>query len=104
MEPGITGNGILRERCANWIVLVSRMRKYAVCSLRIRLLRRRTLRDGTLRVFSTTKLDLRRKEKKATRKRAHIAACNGMRKSKKKAMRCNMSGVIACFLFDCMPR
>ena len=49
-------------------------------------------------MFLTTKLELRKKEKKATRKRAHIAACNGMRKSKKKAMRCNIRGVIAFFL------
>ena len=90
IDPGITGNGILSERWANWIVLVARMRKNAVFSFSIRWLQRRTLTDETLRMFLTTKLELHKKEKKATRKRAHIAACNGMRKSKKKAMRCDM--------------
>lgn len=95
---------IKRTLCVVMIVLVAKMRRDAEFLVRIRWLRRRTLTDEMLCTLSTTKLDLHRKEKKATRKRAHIAACNRLRKLKKKAMWCKMSGVIPSFLLGCMPR
>ena len=47
------------------------------------------------RGLSGTKLDLRKKVKKATRNRAHMVACKGIEKLKRSKAACKIEGVIA---------
>ena len=46
------------------------------------------------RVLSGTRLDLRKKVKNATKNKAHIAACKGIRKLKRSNAACKIEGVI----------
>ena len=91
-EPGMHGKGIDKERCWYWIVL-----DVLICSDAPWGENSKSARKGTLvemrSATSGTKLDFRKKVKKATRNQAHMAACKGIAKVKcemKCGMKCEM--------------
>ena len=70
-DPRIKGNGISSVRCRNWIVLVRVMRKIAPCAVKVTLegLKWHALGSRVSASVFGTKLEIRRKEKKATKTR-----------------------------------
>ena len=54
--------------------------------------------------LSGTRLDLRKKVKKATKNRAHIAACSGKEKLKRSNAACKIEGVMADLRETAAPR
>ena len=75
-EPGMHGKGIDKERCWYWIVLDA-----LICTDAPWEENSKSARKGTVvemrSATSGTKLDFRNKVKKATRNKAHMAACKG---------------------------
>ena len=67
-EPGMRGKGIDKERCWYWIVLEAAIWSVAPCESKTRSARNGTLEEMRL-ATSGTKLDFRKKVKKATRNR-----------------------------------
>ena len=55
----------------------------------------RRRKNQICRRLSGTRLEFRKKVKNATKNKAHIAACNGIEKSKRANAACKIEGVIA---------
>ena len=101
-ECGINGSGIDKIRCLNLIVLVARIYKKAPSGARTKSQRRGSLLEVTLGE-AATKLDWRRKEKKATKKSAHMAAWRGFPKLNNRAMDKSKLGVIGSLRRGAVP-
>ena len=78
-EPGMHDKGIDKERCWYWIILEA-----LICGDAPWEENSKSARQGTLvemrSASSGTKLDFPKKVKKATRNKAHMAACKGIAK------------------------
>ena len=101
-EFGMNGSGIDKIRCLNWIVLVARICKKAPSGAKTKSQRRGSLSEVTLGE-SATRLDLRKKEKKATKKSAHMAAWRGFPRLNKRAIDKSNLGVIGSLRKGAVP-
>ena len=92
-DPGLAGMGRIRDRCVHWIVFVAETRILAPADVKTKFASVITLEE-ICRVLLGTRLDLRKKVKNATKNKAHIAACKGIRKLKRSNAACKIEGVI----------
>ena len=102
-EQGMRGKGIDKERCWYWIVLEAAIWSVAPWESKTRWARNGTLEEMRL-ATSGTKLDFRKKVKKATRNRAHMAACKGLSNWNNGNTWSRISGVNGCLRLADTPR
>ena len=102
-DPGIRGSGNVRARCWNWMVFVALTKIWAPESVKTRSALVMTLKEISRRLL-VTKLDMCSKVKKATKNKAHMAACGGSEKSKRTNIPCKMWGVMADLRETAYPR
>ena len=92
-DPGIAGMRTIRDRCWHWIVFVAETWILAPANVKTKFACVITVEE-ICRLLSGTRLDFRKKVKKATKNKAHIAACKGIRKLKRSNAACKIEGVI----------
>lgn len=103
-EPGMDGRGTRRipSRCCS--VFDQQMRRSAPSGLSFTSSRVRCFSGSKTWTDGAVRLDLRRKEKKATRKRHQMAAWKGMEVSSKSRIRRSRSSVMGDFWLVFVPK